>query len=188
MLSNIEYQLIGTGEQTLIFLNGFRMPFSSWQQVTEKLSGSNVILQYNRAGVGKTKRAITAQCGKTVVNDLDALLAQLDIQPPYILVAHSLGGIYANLFARKHPSKVSAIAMIDCPHPEEIQQQKQIKPPFPINDINNVLKWLEKKFHPFKYSEDEEINNDTGTTKRRTTVSPYSPSHYFRHEKNATCA
>ena len=40
------------------------------------------------------------QTGTVVLGSLRELLALRGLQPPYVLVAHSLGGLYANLFAR----------------------------------------------------------------------------------------
>jgi pimeloyl-ACP methyl ester carboxylesterase len=81
----------------------------------------------------------------------------LGLKPPYLLVAHSLGGIFANLYARVYPDKVSGVVFVDSPHPSEIIEQKTINPPIILSIINNSLKAVEKLFDKFKYSEDEYI-------------------------------
>jgi pimeloyl-ACP methyl ester carboxylesterase len=47
------------------------------------------------------------------VGDLHALLTALGEPAPYVLVAHSYGGLIASLFARTYPESVGALVMID---------------------------------------------------------------------------
>lgn len=47
------------------------------------------------------------------VNDLHALLTALGEPPPYVLVAHSYGGLIATLFARTYPDSVGGLVMVD---------------------------------------------------------------------------
>jgi pimeloyl-ACP methyl ester carboxylesterase len=47
------------------------------------------------------------------VGDLQKLLAASGERGPYVLVAHSYGGLIARLFARKHPKEVVGLVMID---------------------------------------------------------------------------
>jgi pimeloyl-ACP methyl ester carboxylesterase len=43
----------------------------------------------------------------------------LDLRPPYVLVGHSLGGLFANLFARTYPTEVAAVVFLDSAAPED---------------------------------------------------------------------
>lgn len=47
------------------------------------------------------------------VSDLHALLTALGEPTPYVLVAHSYGGLVANLFARTYPQAVGGLVMVD---------------------------------------------------------------------------
>jgi pimeloyl-ACP methyl ester carboxylesterase len=47
------------------------------------------------------------------VGDLHALLAALGDPGPYVLVAHSYGGLIAELYARTYPRDVAGLAMVD---------------------------------------------------------------------------
>jgi pimeloyl-ACP methyl ester carboxylesterase len=51
--------------------------------------------------------------------DLDTLLTHLGINQPVVLVGHSLGGLYAQYFARNHPQKVAAVVLLDAVSPFE---------------------------------------------------------------------
>ncbi len=55
--------------------------------------------------------AIEPQTGDVVVQTLHALLEDLGLCPPYVLVGHSLGGLFANLFARVYPDETAAVVI-----------------------------------------------------------------------------
>ncbi len=153
--NHFEYSLIGTGEQSIVFLNGFRMKFDSWDKVCVNIPADYQLLLFNRSGVGASNRAKTRQTGNVIVNELHEFLSSLDIKPPHLLVAHSLGGIYANLYARNFPDDVAGVVFVDTPHPSEIYEQRRFKAPIILRAINEGLKRIEKWFDEFKYSEDE---------------------------------
>jgi len=148
-----DYKLLQSRGQTIIFLNGFRMNFSTWAKVYPELVEQNNVLLYNRLGVGTSNKAIEDQSGEVVVDNLHRLLKQLELKPPYLLVAHSLGGIFANQFARTYPSEISGIVFVESAHPSEIIEQKKFKPNFLVRMINDAMKFIEKRSNPYKYSE-----------------------------------
>ena len=49
----------------------------------------------------------------TIVEELRRNLKHKGLSPPYILVGHSLGGLYMQLFARRYPQEVSGIVLVD---------------------------------------------------------------------------
>jgi pimeloyl-ACP methyl ester carboxylesterase len=89
---------------------------------------------YDRLGLGQssqldnTRAAITAD---QVASRLHALLAAADIHPPYILVGHSLGGLYMQMFARKYPKDVSGIVLLESSSteaPSELKTRAKLVP------------------------------------------------------------
>jgi pimeloyl-ACP methyl ester carboxylesterase len=53
------------------------------------------------------------------VEELHALLAEADVGPPYVLVGHSMGGVYARLYANAYPEEVVGMVLVDSGHGEE---------------------------------------------------------------------
>jgi pimeloyl-ACP methyl ester carboxylesterase len=53
-----------------------------------------------------------------VVTDLHTLLRAADVPGPYVLVAHSLGGIFSRLHQRTYPDEVRAMVLVDTFSPE----------------------------------------------------------------------
>jgi pimeloyl-ACP methyl ester carboxylesterase len=154
----LEYKLTGNGENTIIFLNGFRMSHDTWGQVSTDISVEHSVLVFNRRGIGKSSKAQREQSGETVIKEIHSLIVNLNITPPFLLVAHTLGAIFANLYARTYPKDVLGLVFIDGTHPSEIAQHRKNKSSFFIKMINDTLKSIEKLFDQYKYSEDECIN------------------------------
>jgi pimeloyl-ACP methyl ester carboxylesterase len=66
-----------------------------------------------------------------VVTSLRTLLVAADINPPYFLVGHSLGGLYVQLYARKYPNEVSGIVLLDSASadaPSELKTRARLEP------------------------------------------------------------
>lgn len=154
----LDFKVVGSGVP-IVFFNGFRMHYESWDSVYTAIEKSNKVILYNRSGVGASPRASRRQTAKEVVEAFEALMLELSIHEKIVIVAHSLGGLYANYFSRIHPEKVLGLVLVESPHPLEIEIQKNIKIPFLINIINESLKKVEKLFDPYKFSEDECIND-----------------------------
>ena len=51
-----------------------------------------------------------------VVHELRALLRVAGLSGPYLLVGHSLGGLYARRFAQLHPADIAALLLLDPAH------------------------------------------------------------------------
>lgn len=128
---------------------------SSWARLYPEIQKNGRIFAYNRHGVGRTSKASCPQTGEEIIRSLEDILQALNLSPPYILIGHSLGGLFANLYARAKPQKVIAVVLVDAPHPDEIKRQKEFRPPWLIRVINCALKTIEVRFDPYRHSEDE---------------------------------
>lgn len=91
-----------------------------WKDVLPEISKNYTTFAYNRPGYGKSTIASTPRDGSHIVEELRQLLKQKGLKPPYILVGHSLGGLYMQLFARSHPDEVSGLILVDSTHPLQL--------------------------------------------------------------------
>jgi pimeloyl-ACP methyl ester carboxylesterase len=48
-----------------------------------------------------------------IVEELHALLTAADVPGPYVLVAHSLGGAFARLYASTYPGDIAGLVLVD---------------------------------------------------------------------------
>jgi len=117
----IEYKLSENGTNIVVFENGLDGTLGYWSEVYPQISKDNTAFAYNRSGYGKSDLVSTPRDGKHIVEELRTLLQSKGLKPPYILVGHSLGGLYMQLFARKYPQEVQALILVDTTHPKQFQ-------------------------------------------------------------------
>lgn len=116
----------GEGSPTVVIEAGMGEPpieSGSWSRVVNELSRSNLVVLYDRAGLGQSDPA--AKLPRTcldVANDLNALLTQAAIPGPYLLVGHSYGGLHIRMFASQYPDQVAGMVLVDASHPEQDQR------------------------------------------------------------------
>lgn len=55
---------------------------------------------------------------ENITEELRTALSAADIKAPYVLIPHSISGIYATYYANTYPQEVKAIIGIDCTLPE----------------------------------------------------------------------
>lgn len=116
----MEYVLDGAGAPAVVLVNGAGGPLDSWFRVFEPLAQSATVFAYNRAGVGASSKPAEPQTGDVLVRELRELLAAAGVEPPYVLVGHSLGGLVANLYARLHPDEVAGMVLLDATAPDDV--------------------------------------------------------------------
>ncbi|MFF2498849.1 alpha/beta fold hydrolase [Peribacillus sp. NPDC058075] len=75
-------------------------------KILPAISETASVFSYNRFGVVGSDKPKESQDGKSMVNPLREALTTVGFEPPYLLVGHSLGGLYANLYARLYPNEV----------------------------------------------------------------------------------
>jgi len=112
------YALAGDDGPVVVFENGLGNSMRVWAPVFEPVSGFARAFAYDRAGVGGSRSEATSRDGTTIVRELRALLRSLELDPPYVLVGHSLGGQFVELYARTHPEEVTAVVFVDAGHAE----------------------------------------------------------------------
>jgi pimeloyl-ACP methyl ester carboxylesterase len=116
----LHIETFGVSEPAVVFEAGLGNDSSTWKFVVGPIATFARVVLYDRAGLGQSvpmmkKAAVTAD---EVATNLHALLAAADIHPPYILVGHSLGGLYVQMFARKYPREVSGVVLLDAASPD----------------------------------------------------------------------
>jgi pimeloyl-ACP methyl ester carboxylesterase len=115
----VEFELVQRGSHvSVIFENGLGGQFDWWAKVVPAIAGDTTVFAYNRPGYGRSAAASTPRDGRHVVEELRRTLRQLQVRPPYVLVGHSLGGLYMQMFARLHPAEVAGLVLVDATNPE----------------------------------------------------------------------
>jgi pimeloyl-ACP methyl ester carboxylesterase len=105
-----------------VFEAGSRGTIDKWGQVLEGAGRDATVFAYNRPGYGNSEAAATPRDGRTVVEELRQVLRHKGLKPPYVLVGHSLGGLYMQLFARAYPDEVMGLVLVDTLYPRVIKR------------------------------------------------------------------
>ncbi|QNB01165.1 alpha/beta fold hydrolase [Massilia sp. Se16.2.3] len=106
----------------VVFENGSRATLDGWGKVMDAVSPSATVFAYNRPGYANSAAASTPRDGATIVEELRATLKQKGLAPPYVLVGHSLGGLYMQLFARRYPNEVRGLVLVDALYPRVVKK------------------------------------------------------------------
>lgn len=114
----------GSGSPTIVFISGRSDRGEIWKKdVFPEVSKWTHTCIYDRPGtisfsgekleVSKTTLVKQPTTAKNGVDDLHALLMAAKVQGPFILVAHSYGGLIARLYASTYPKEVVGLVLID---------------------------------------------------------------------------
>jgi len=117
--STFHLQCTGEGSPTIILEAGLGSGALSWGMVQPELSGVTRVCAYDRAGLGWSSPRSDVRDAAHVESELTALLGKAGIEGPLVLVGHSLGGLYARLYASRHPDSVAGLVLIDSATPTD---------------------------------------------------------------------
>ena len=110
---------MGEGTPAVIFESGIGATGQNWTLLQQQISRQACTVSYDRLGLGWSSPATTHRTPSYLARELQALLDQAGIAPPYLLVGHSFGGLVARRFAADHPGKVAGVLLIDPMRPEQ---------------------------------------------------------------------
>ncbi|XCA82131.1 alpha/beta hydrolase [Exiguobacterium mexicanum] len=111
--TELEVKLIGEHGTPIVIMTGMGCSFEEWHEVTEKISVTNRVILYHRPGIGRSEQSQRERNTEATVRELKELLHILNIDEPVILLGHSYGGLCAQHFAKRYPSDVAALVLVD---------------------------------------------------------------------------
>lgn len=111
------YALAGQGRPTVVFEAGLGDGKESFASAFSELKSDTSVFAYDRPGYGGDGRFEAdkdgVRTGEEVARYLHDVLRQAGVEPPYLLVGHSIGGLYVLSFARLYPGEVAGIVLVD---------------------------------------------------------------------------
>jgi len=130
----------GSGGPNLVILPGWGDPCPTldFKPLVEVLSRDYRVTVVDYFGYGWSDGTLVPRTNANIVREVRAALAGAGIEPPYILMPHSLSGIYALYYAERHPSEVRAVINLDSSVPET---NGYVEPPKePAIDVRALLR------------------------------------------------
>src|SRR5437660_10342825 len=89
----------GEGNPTVILDSGLGDTYLSWRKVQPEIAKFTRVCSYDRAGLGYSEPSPLPRNSKVFAQELQMLLRNAGISPPFILAGHSMGGYDIRLYA-----------------------------------------------------------------------------------------
>lgn len=124
----LPYAISGGNRPTIVLQAGLGDGKQTWRDVAEGLAKRHSVFAYDRPGYGASQATEAPRDPCTIASELRSQLRAANIQPPYLLVGHSLGGLYQYVFAKMYPGEVAGIVLLDPTHPMHWQRMQDEVP------------------------------------------------------------
>jgi len=115
----------GKGTPTVVFESGLGESSASWDEVQPEIAKTTRVCSYDRAGRLWSERQQKPVTAAGTVTRLHQLLNAASVEPPYVMVGHSLGGPLIMVYADRYPQDVSGVVLVDAAHPDNRKRLPQ---------------------------------------------------------------
>ncbi len=118
----------GSGSPAVVLDAGAGDATDVWYKVQPAIARRTRVCSYDRAGMGFSDGTMSTRDAWSVVSDLHTLLHRAGIAPPYVLVAHSIAGLYAPLYADRFRNEVAGMVLVDPTPPYVYRREATVAP------------------------------------------------------------
>ncbi len=113
---------------TVVLVAGAGRTAADWNKVVPEIAKFTRVCSYDRAGLGASEKTAKPQSEDEVLADLHSLLSAAGEKAPFLLVGHSLGGLYVRHYATKYPAEVAGLVLVDSAHEEQVWRFREVAP------------------------------------------------------------
>lgn len=103
----------GEGSPTVVIEAGLAGASYHYEQVADGIAPFTRVCTYDRAGSGWSDPGPSPRSSQRIVEELRTLLKNAGLEPPFLLVGHSLGVQHARLYASRHPAEVAGLVLVE---------------------------------------------------------------------------
>jgi pimeloyl-ACP methyl ester carboxylesterase len=112
----------GSGSPALILNSGLGDDFTVWAKVQPELSKITQVCSFDRSGLGWSDEQSPHHDANTLADQLHALLQVAGITKPFILMGHSIAGVYDRAYATRYPGDLAGLIFVDASTPGQHQR------------------------------------------------------------------
>ncbi|MEQ8671853.1 MAG: alpha/beta hydrolase [Aggregatilineales bacterium] len=122
----------GTGSPTVVIDAGWGAWSLEWSWVQGEVAKTTRVCTYDRAGMGYSEAGPLPRNAEQFAIELHTLLERANIEGPYVIAGHSLGGLPVRIFAHNYATEVVGVVLIDSMSPRQMTQPHvEIEPQTP---------------------------------------------------------
>jgi pimeloyl-ACP methyl ester carboxylesterase len=103
----------GAGSPAIILDTGLGDDFTTWLKVQPELSKMTRVCSFDRSGFGTSAMTPRPHDADTLAKQLHDLVAVAAIGKPFVLVGHSISGLYLRAYAKHYRRDLAALVFID---------------------------------------------------------------------------
>jgi pimeloyl-ACP methyl ester carboxylesterase len=103
----------GEGSPTVVIESGWGDFSAAWGWVQPEVARTTRVCTYDRAGMGWSEPSPEPRTAREFAKELHTLLEKANEPGPYVLVAHSMGGYTARVYAHDYPEEVAGLVFVD---------------------------------------------------------------------------
>jgi pimeloyl-ACP methyl ester carboxylesterase len=113
---------VGQGSPTVVLDAGWGYTSVEWSAwVQPEVAKHTRVCAYDRAGMGWSEPKPGPPNATQTTADLHTLLQEADEEGSYVLVGHSLAGLYSRIYADRYPEEVAGMVLVDSTHPDQFE-------------------------------------------------------------------
>ncbi|WP_224771454.1 alpha/beta fold hydrolase [Metabacillus idriensis] len=130
---NMHVYTKGEGENTIVLLSGLgtAAPVLDFEPLINEMAKNNKIVVVEPFGYGWSDLTNKKRTVENIVEELRTALKNANIEGPYILMPHSVSGIYTMYYANKYPDEIKGIIGIDLTLPKALEYFNESAQAFP---------------------------------------------------------
>jgi pimeloyl-ACP methyl ester carboxylesterase len=133
----------GTGSPTVILDAGLGGSSLDWSKIQPGVARFTRVCSYDRAGYGWSDTGPGPRTSQQIVKELHLLLMHAQINGPYVLVGHSVGGLNMRLYAYRYPAEVAGMVLLDSTNEHQFAQFGTHPAFFPPQQVSAVEQQLQ---------------------------------------------
>ena len=108
----------GQGSPAVILESGMPGASLGWTSMIEDIASFARVCAYDRPGYGWSEAGQEPRTIGNITGELRELLRTAGVDPPYVLVGHSFGGLIVQVYASRFPDEVAGMVLVDSAHPD----------------------------------------------------------------------
>ncbi|MFC9789800.1 alpha/beta fold hydrolase [Rhodococcus sp. NPDC127528] len=105
----------GSGPRTIVLMPGLATPepILGFAPLARRLAEQNTVVTVEPLGLGLSDGTDVPRTSEAIVGEIRVALRKLGLSGPYVLMPHSISGLYAMWWTTRHPDEVAAVVGLD---------------------------------------------------------------------------